>query len=64
MALDILMKEISLDWTEYNQLSDHFKALRKKVEMLMTGMALKKEPEDFMCHCIKFWSGETGYAHI
>ena len=27
-------------------------------------MALQKEPQHFICHCIKAWSGETGHAHI
>ena len=32
--------------------------------MLMTGMALQNEPQDFICHCIKAWSGETSHVHI
>ena len=32
--------------------------------MLMTDMALKKKPQEFICHCIKAWFGETGYAYI
>ena len=47
-----------------NQLYDHFKTWRKRAEMLMTGMALKKQPKEFICYYIKAWSGETGYAHI
>ena len=64
MAIDILTKVPSLDWTKDNKLHDHFNTWRKKVEMLITGMALKKKPQDFICHCIKAWSGETGHAHI
>ena len=52
MVLDILMKGPSLDWTDDNQLHDCFKVWRKVLEMLMTGMTLKKE------------SGETSYSHI
>ena len=61
---DILMKGSSLDWTQDNQLYDCFKAWRKRVEMLMTCMARKKEPQEFICHSIKAWSLETGHAHI
>ena len=32
--------------------------------MLTTGIALKKEPQEFICHCIKASSGETGQTHI
>ena len=32
--------------------------------MLTTGMVLKKDCQEFICHCIKSWSGETGQAHI
>ena len=32
--------------------------------MLITGMALKKEYQKLMCHCIKAWSGETGQMNI
>ena len=64
MVLDILRKGPSLYWTEENQLYDHFKDWRKRVEVLMTSMALKEKPQDFICHCIKAWSGETGHAHI
>ena len=32
--------------------------------MLMTGIALKEECQEFMCHCIKAWLGEMGHAHI
>ena len=53
MTLDILMKGSSLDWTEDNQLYDPFKAWRKRVVMLMTAMAMKKEPQEFICHSIK-----------
>ena len=42
MALEILMKGPSLDWTEDNQLYDHFKAWRNRVEMLITSMALEE----------------------
>ena len=27
-------------------------------------MKMKKEPQEFICHCIKAWSGKTGQAHI
>ena len=64
LALDILPKGPSLDWTENNQLHDCFKAWRERVEILMTGMALKKKPKEFIRHCLKVWSGQTGYAHI
>ena len=64
MALDILTKGLSLDWTEDNQLYDHYKALRKRVELMMTGMALKKETQDFISHCIKAWFGMMGHARI
>ena len=64
MALDILMMGPRLVWIEDNQQYDHFKAWRKRVEMLTTGMALKKEPQDFICHCIKALSGETGHEHL
>ena len=30
----------------------------------MTSMRLKKESQEFICHCIKAWSGETDHAHI
>ena len=30
----------------------------------MADMALKKKPQEFICYCIKAWSGETGHAHI
>ena len=33
-------------------------------EILMTEMALNKEPQEFMHHCIKAWSGERGCTHI
>ena len=59
MTLDILTKAPSLNWTEDNQLYDCFKTWRKRVEMLITGMALKKEPQEIMCYCIKTWSGKT-----
>ena len=42
MALDILMKWPSLGSTENNKLYDCFKALRKRIKILTTGMALKK----------------------
>ena len=32
--------------------------------MLLIGMARKKEPQEFICHCIKAWSQETGHTHI
>ena len=64
MALDILIKGSSLDWTEDNQLYDCFKAWRKMVEMLIMGMALMEEPQDFICHCIKALLGETDHAYI
>ena len=32
--------------------------------MLTTRMVLKKEHEEFIYHCIKAWSGETGQTHI
>ena len=32
--------------------------------MLITGMALKKEPREFISHCIKVWSVETGQSHF
>ena len=64
MVLVFLMKGPSLDWTEDNQIYDCFKAWRKKVEMLMTDLALKKDLQEFICHCIKAWSGETGHTHI
>ena len=32
--------------------------------MLTTGMALKKELQEFIYHCIKAWSGETAQTHI
>ena len=32
--------------------------------MLSMGMAMKKDPQEFIHHCIKAWSGETGQAHI
>ena len=62
MTLDILTKRTNLHWTEDNQQYAHFKAWRKRVEMLITGMVLKKEPQEFICHCIKAWSGN--YTHI
>ena len=55
MALDFLKKEPSLQWTEDNQLCDHFKAWRKSIRMLMTSMVLRKEPQEFICHSIKTW---------
>ena len=58
------MKGPCLDWTEDNQLYAYFKAWRERVEMLVTGMALKKEPQEFICHCIKAWSGKTHHTHI
>ena len=61
-ALDILMKEPSLNWMEDNQLYDYFKTWRKRIEMLTTGMHWRKS-QDFMCHCIKGWSEETGQTH-
>ena len=64
MVLDILTKRPSLDWMEDNQIYDYFKAWRKRLEILMTSIALKKEPQEFICHCIKAWSGKTGHAHI
>ena len=64
MALGILMKGPSLNWTDDNQLYDQFKAWGKRVQMLTTGIALKKEPQEFICHCIKAQSGKTGQAHI
>ena len=64
MALHILTKGPSLNWTEDNELYDYFKVWREKVEMLTTGMALKKEPQEFICQCIKAWSGETVQAYI
>ena len=64
MALGILTKGPNLDWTEDKQIYDCFKAWGKRVEMLMTGMALKKEPNDSICHCIKAWLGDTSHAHI
>ena len=30
----------------------------------MTSMALRKELQEFICHCIRAWSGETGHAHV
>ena len=30
----------------------------------MTCKALKKEPQEFICHCIKAWSREMGHVHI
>ena len=30
----------------------------------MTRMALKEELHEFIFHCIKVWSGETGHTHI
>ena len=45
ITLYILMKGPSLDWTKDIQLYDHFKAWRKRVDMLMTGTALKKAPQ-------------------
>ena len=64
MTLDILMKGPSLDLTEDNQIYDCFKAWRKRVEMLMTDMTQKKDLQEFLCHFIKAWSGETGHTHI
>ena len=64
MALDILMKGCSLDWTHDNQLYDCFKTWKKRVEMLMTGFALKQKLQEFTCHCIKAWLGEIGHTHI
>ena len=64
MALDILTKEPSLNWTEDNQLYDCCKAWRKRVEMLITGMTLGKEPKESICRCIKACSGETGQTPI
>ena len=64
MALDILMKGPSLDWTEDNQLYDCFKALLKRAEMPTTDMVLKKELQESICHCIWAWLGETGRTHI
>ena len=64
MALDILTKGPIPDWTEDNQLYGCFKAWRKSVGMLTTGMALKKELQEFICHCIKAWFGEMDLTHI
>ena len=64
MELDILTREPSLDWTEDDHLYNSFKAWRKGVEMMTSGIALKKEPKEFICNCIKAWSGETGHTHI
>ena len=64
MALDILMKAPSLDWTEDKYLYDCFRVWRKRVEMLMTSMALKIKPQEFICHCIVAWSGETDHVQI
>ena len=61
MALDILLEGSSLDLMEDNQLYDYFKASKQSVEMLMNGMMLKKEPQEFICHCIKVWLGEIGH---
>ena len=64
MALDIIIKEPSLKWTENNGLYNCFKAWQKRAEILTTGMVMKKEPHEFICHCIKACSGEMGHAHI
>ena len=32
--------------------------------MLTTGMALRKEPQEFIYHCIIIWSRETDQTHI
>ena len=64
MVLDILQKGLSLVWTEDNQLYDNFMAWRKRLEMLISGVALKKEPQEFICHCIKAWLGKMGHIHI
>ena len=64
IALDVLVKGSSLDWTEDNQLYNHIKAWRKRVDMLMTGMALKKELQELICQYIKAWLGEMGHTHI
>ena len=62
MALDILMKD-QLYCREKNQLYDCFKAWRRRVEMLMTSMALMKEHQDFNSHCIKVGWGDRTHAH-
>ena len=68
MVLEIMTKGPSLDWTEDDRLYDRFKAWRQRVELLTHGMKLKEEEAEFMCHCIKVWSGETGQcvlaAHV
>ena len=43
---------------------DQFKALSKRVEILTTGMALNKEPQELICQCITALSGETGQTYI
>ena len=63
MALAILMKGSSPLWTEDNPLYDSFKALMKRVEMLMNGMALKKASQEFICHSRIAWSREMGHIH-
>ena len=30
----------------------------------MIDVVLKKEPQEFICHCIKAWSRETVHTHI
>ena len=64
MTLDIFMNGPSLNWTEDNQIHDQFMAWRKRIEMLITDMTLKKDPQEFICYYIKAWSGETGQAHF
>ena len=64
MALDILMKGTSLDWTENNQLYDELKAWGKRIDILTTGMAFKKEPQEFLLSLHKAWSGERGQPQI
>ena len=32
--------------------------------MVKTGMALKKEAQEFMCNCTRAWSGEISHTHI
>ena len=64
MALDVMTMWPSLNRSEDNQLHDCFKAWRKKVEILNPGLALNKEPQEFICHCIQAWPGEIGQKHI
>ena len=58
------MKGQSLNWTKNNQWNECFKAWRKRVEMLKTGMALKKKPKELLSKCIKIRLGETGQVHL